>query len=172
MKINKSMLVTGLVTGVTAVSVAGAGVVSAQSANGNDGLIESLSTKLGLEQSVVKGAFDEIKSERQAEREAEAEAHLQELVDAGTITADQKTKLQEFRAEMQTLRESLQDQDLTREEMKEATEEQRAEFEAWLESEGISLEDIRPEGKDGGRRGHRGGFRGGAAETDATAEES
>lgn len=59
---------------------------------------------------------------------------------------------------MHTLRESLRDQDLTREQMHDKMKEARDSFETWAEDQGIDLEAIRPEGKGFGEHGPRGGM--------------
>lgn len=53
-------------------------------------MAQELATKLGLEQSKVQTAMDEIRATHQAERRVEMEANLTKAVTDGVITAEQK----------------------------------------------------------------------------------
>jgi hypothetical protein len=154
MKITKAISTAGVGAAIVTGSLLAATLASAHG-NGTkiDERATELAEKFNLDETEVKQYFEEKRDEHKAEHEAKAEEHLQSLVDAGTITAEQKTKLEEFRIERQTLKESLKNSDLSKEEIKAQFEAQKAEVEAWAESEGLDLEDIRPEPKEG-RHGH------------------
>ena len=159
MKISKNLLAAVAVTTVATGGILG---ISAASAHGNgenkDELVTKLAEKFNVDASEVESVFEAQHEEHQAEMEAKRAEQLQSLVDAGTITADQKTALEAKFEEMHTLRESLRDQDLTREQMHDKMKEARDSFETWAEDQGIDLEAIRPEGKGFGEHGPRGGM--------------
>ena len=69
-------------------------------------LADRIATKFNLNKSDVQAVFDTYKSEKTAERQADKSARLQALVDKGTITADQKAKIEAKQAELKTARES------------------------------------------------------------------
>ena len=153
------MLAAGIVTTVAAGSLLGVASAATSSSDPQGGLIDKLVSKFNLNKEEVQAVFDEAHEERHAEMEAKRSEHLQELVDAGTITAEQKTALEAKFEEMHTNREALRDQDLTEEERRTKMDEARDAFESWAEQQGIDLDAIRPEGGRGGM-GHQGGPRG------------
>lgn len=157
MKISKNLLAALAVTTVATGSILG---VSAASAHGNgensDELVTKLAEKFNVDESEIESVFEEQRTEMQAERETARAEHLQGLVDAGTITSDQKIALEAKLDEMKATREALRDQDLTREERHEKMEEARDSLEAWAKEQGIDLSAIHPEGGPGGHKGGRG----------------
>ena len=159
MKLHKNMLAAGVVTTVAAGSLLGVSMASAQTSDGGTSIVDRIASTFNLNRDDVQNVFDEQRQERHEQMEQKHEEHLQQLVEDGTITSEQKDDLEAKHEEMRTLRESLKDQDLTREEMRNKMQEARSEFEAWAEDQGIDLESIRPEGKDG-MRGRHGGMRG------------
>lgn len=157
MKITKSMLAAGAVTTVAFASLAGLGTVSAQSNSGNDkGIVDSISTKFGLNKDEVQAVFDEHKDEMHANREQKHEQRLQSLVDNGTISAEQKAALETKHDEMEAARKALENQDINRKEMHVQMEKAREEFKAWAVEQGINLDEINPERghENMGPRGH------------------
>ena len=158
MKLSKNLLAAVAVTSIATGSIIGIGAVSAHGGGENkDELVTKLAEKFNVDASEIETVFEEQHAEMELERDAKRAEHLQSLVDAGTITADQKTALETKFAEMETAREALKDQDLTREEIHTKMEEGRTAFEAWATEQGIDLDAIRPEGGHMGGRGH--GFR-------------
>ncbi len=94
-----------------AISILGLGGVSAASAlsgssSSNDSLVDRLVEKFNLNKSEVQAVFDEEQKARAAERTAEQSERLQEAVDDGDITAEQKTLIEKKLAELQTAREA------------------------------------------------------------------
>lgn len=158
MKLSKSMLAAGVVTTIAVAGVAGIGAASAHS-NGNDTMVDRIATKFGLNRDEVQTVFNDQREEMHEQREERNATRLQELVDDGTLSAEQKTALEAKHEEMETAREALRDQNLSREEMREQMETSREEFKTWAESQGIDIDDIRPEGM-GNRQGPRGQFGG------------
>lgn len=122
----------------------------AQSADGQASMITRLAQKLGVPETEVKSAFDEMHKEHASEMKANMETKLSTLVADGKITEAQKTailaKMEEFRTEREQNRESFQN--LTREERKAKMDAEKAELDAWAKSQNIDLS-ILPFGKFG-----------------------
>jgi hypothetical protein len=135
MKVSKSMLAAGTVTTFAIASLAGLGVASAHSSNGNG------------------TGNPEQKMEQRQEKRTE---RLNTLVAEGTLSEEQRLALEAKHEEMHALRDQLRSQDLTHEQMHVQMEAAREEFKAWAAEQGIDLEQIRPEGAPG--QGHRGGM--------------
>ncbi len=154
MKMSKSLMSAGLLTAVAVGSLAGVSAVNAASDSHKDSLIDKIVTETGADRSKVEAAFESHHEEMHAQKELKRSEHLQNLVDAGTITAEQKTALEAKFEDMHTQREALRDQDLTREEMHTQMQQYRSEFESWAKEQGLDLNAIRPEGEGFGPRGH------------------
>lgn len=106
----------------------------------NPNISQQLSEKLGVDETQVNAALDQIRQERQAERQQEISANLDKAVADGVITADQKQALEDKQTEMQLDREQ-----------------KRAEMQQWMRDNGIDHEKIREymgAGKGFGGRGH------------------
>lgn len=159
MKISKSMLAAGVVTTVAVGSVVGTSLVSAHPGTDNASIVDKIASTFNLNKDEVEAVFEEARDERHQEMETKHAERLSSLVEAGTLTQDQANALAAKHDEMQATRESLKDQDLTREEMKDQMEAAREEFKTWAEEQGIDLESIRPEKGEGPRMGGHGGHR-------------
>lgn len=134
-----SKLKNALLVGVSAATLgstffAATNFASAQSSTG-DTLIDKLVAKFNLNKDDVQAVFDEEKTERQAERKAEISDRLQDAVDDGDITSDQKTLIENKISELQTTRDAERDA-----------------LDAWAEQNGIDAKYVM-----GGGRGMRGG---------------
>lgn len=154
MTITKTLSTVGVGAAIVAGSMLAVNFASAQSnkSDRQSELVSRLSTELNVDSSAVQSVFDEIKQEKMAEREAKMEEHMSTLVAEGKITQEQADALKAKKEEMQTAREALRDQDLTREEIHKQMEQTLEEFKTWAESQGIDLEAIHP--KDGPDQGH------------------
>ena len=108
--------------------------------NNND-VVQRLAQSIGKSEAEVQSVFDQLHEERHAEKEAQFEANLDEAINAGTITAEQKQLLLEKHDEMEADNQSLfENRDtMTQEEWKEAHQSRRAEMEAWADENGIDL---------------------------------
>lgn len=167
MKISKSLVSAGVLTAVAVGSLAGVGAVNAFDTNQQDGLIDRIATDTGVDRAKIAASFDAYHEEMHAKIEEKRSAHLQELVDNGTITAEQKTAIEAKHDEMETQRESWKDQNLTRAEMRDKMEAARQEFETWADEQGIDLEVLRLEGMGGHGFRHGGPGMHGTNESDA-----
>ena len=120
---------------VAAIAVSGAllyGSVQAKAAtasNWRESLVQTLASKLGVDQSKVQTAFSDIRMERRAEAKSRFEERLSELVTLGKITESQKTAILNKKAELQ--------KEWDADEVK--REEHRAELTKWADANGIDL---------------------------------
>lgn len=165
MKLTKKQLISAAAITVLAggIGLSSISMVSAQTGTKQDreeSLASRISTKFNINKDEVKAEIkaehDQNRTEHEAEMKQKREEHLQKLVDAGTITAEQKTAIIAKQDEIHTKMEELRNNGKTKEENKEAHKAIKDEFKTWVESQNINMDDIRPEGKEG-RRGHRGG---------------
>lgn len=119
-------------------------------------LVDKIAAKFNVDRDEVQQVFDESKEEHHQQMRENVSERLQAKVDDGTITAEQKTALEAKLAELATKRQSLKDQDLTRDQRREQMNSLRTELEAWAKEQGISLRDVMPVMMHGGRGGHHG----------------
>ena len=123
-------------------------------------LVDKLVSKFNLNKTDVQKVFDESRTEMEAKREAKTSTKLQKLVDAGTITAAQKTKIEAKIKELKAARESNKDsmKDLSDDERKAKMDSERTALETWAKDNGIDL--ARLQGIFMGGHGGLGGPRG------------
>jgi hypothetical protein len=108
----------------------GATVAVAQEASGDSHpLVQALAEKFGLSENEVEEALDEIKADRYAEMQQKKEDMLQDAVDDGVLTEEQKDAWLEKHQEMRQQR--MQDREQHREEM-----------DTWFEEQGINHEQL------------------------------
>lgn len=159
MNVSKTISTVGVGAAIVAGSMFAVNAAGAHNIGSGDGnkseRISALAEKLGVDEASVESAFSELKEEKQAERKAKHAKHIASLVADGTLTQEQADALSAKREELKAAKETLNDQDLSRAEIKEQMESAREEFKAWAEEQGIDLESIRPEGmKKGGKHNH------------------
>ncbi len=125
-------MLTGAVALAGVGAFGGAAAVNAATTNGGS-LAAAIATKFGLKQADVQAVIDGQHSARQADRRAAFETRLDAAVTAGTITADQKTKILAKVTELQTARQASRDsmKDKTPTERKAAMETARTSLEQW-----------------------------------------
>jgi hypothetical protein len=114
------------------------GAVSVRAADngaGKDEMISTLAAKLGIAETEVQSAFDEIHTERQAEMKARYESNLDELVAASKITAEQKSAILAKHEELRAKHEA-----------------ERSELKSWAEENGIDLKVVGPLGMGHGMK--------------------
>jgi hypothetical protein len=132
----KSALIGLSMTAVTLGVVGLSSIASAQTSTSGTSLIDKIATKFNLKKADVQAVFDADRTERQAERLAENSTRLQSLVDKGTITADQKTKIEAKQKELQTKRDA-----------------ERTELEKWATDNGIDAKYLMGGGMGRGGKG-------------------
>ena len=133
----KTMLGLAVAAGLGLSSVLGLTAANAASGEPGNSLIDRIAERFSLNRDEVQVVFDEFKEERQAEHQQKMEERLQQAVDEGKITEEQRTLILEKQAEMQAFFESLKDK--TPEERKEALEQKREELKAWAEENDIPM---------------------------------
>lgn len=134
----KKIIFLGLA--LSALVLAGLVGVKTIQAEGNGNyppLIQKLVERFNLDANEVQEVFDEVREERHQEMQARMEERLNQAVEEGKITEEQKEAILAKKAEMQARGEELKD--LSPEERKEAMEEHREEMKAWLEENGLDL---------------------------------
>ena len=147
----KTLIITVLTLALIGATVMGTTTVSAQSKEGlHDYIVQKLVERFGLNESEVQSVFDQVRDEHHAQMQTQLEERLQEAVDGGKITTEQKQLILDKHAQMQTTMESFKD--MTPEERHEAMQMKHDELEQWAEENGIDLEDLML----GFGHGHRG----------------
>lgn len=128
----KTLILTGAVALAGAGAFGGAATVNAATSNSTS-LAAAMATKFGLKQADVQAVIDAQHTDRQAQHHQALEARLDAAVTAGTITADQKTKvlakIKEFTATHQANRDAMQDKTMA--ERRAAMEADRASLQQW-----------------------------------------
>ncbi len=153
----KTTAIAGILTTVGTVGLLG---VSAHAATTDpqSSLADRIAKKFNLKSDDVKNVIEEEHQARQSEREAKLSERLQKKVDDGTITADQKTKLEAKLKELRTKREAEHEANKsskpTREDMKSKMETERAELKTWASQNGIDLDKVMPKLAEGGMAHH------------------
>jgi hypothetical protein len=124
---------------LTLYAVAPASGVSANDGSFREnGLIQRLMEKFGLNQSEVDTVVNAYRSERQAEMQAKHQERLQQLVDEGTLTEEQKNLVQQKHNEWQNNKPDFSG--MGHEERHEAMEAHKTEMEQWASENGIELQ--------------------------------
>ncbi len=139
---NKKILLPAAVAViVTAAAAYGAIGVSAQQSNRQDSLVKRIAERFGLNESEVQAVFDEMKEEHQQEMQLKFEQRLEEAVENGLITEEQKKLIQVKHAEFLTEREENREaiKNMTPEESKKAMEQHKQEMDKWAEENGLDM---------------------------------
>lgn len=106
MKISKKVAVAAVAAVVGLAGTVGMGVASAQTSDSRDSIVDKIAAKFSLNKDDVQAVFDEQRQEHMAERQAEFSEDLQQKVDAGDITAEQKALIEAKQDELQAAREA------------------------------------------------------------------
>jgi len=139
----KQKVALGLaVAAISTITLLGTGIASANA--GDESVAARIATKFNLNQTEVQKVVDEYRLEHQADREVERTANLQAKVDAGTITAEQKTLIENRLKELDAERLANKDQDLTHEERQTQMQASRDALKQWATDNGIDLKLVLP----------------------------
>jgi len=149
---NTKYIAAAVTTGVVLVGggVLGVGAVAAQSEGDTNEyplIIQNIAEAFGVGEEEVKTVFDDT-------REEKADARLDELVEEGELTQEQRDLLEAKHDEIHSQMEEIKDSDMTDEEKREAMKALHEEMRDWAEENGIELP-----GKIGNHKG-KGHFRG------------
>ena len=135
MKTNK-LLISLLTLGVIATGTyAFASKVYADNESKYPPMVQRFIDKFGLDTNEVDAIMGEMQAERQGNRNNNMEERLNEAVEEGKMTYEQKAALQAKFEEMHSERESMQA--LTQEERRAIMGEHRNEMEQWAKDNGI-----------------------------------
>ena len=144
--VKKGLLAAAAIATVGSIGVVGVGATHAATNTNasNDpmsGLVDKLVNKFKLNKSDVQKVFEENRAEMEAKHEVQVSERLQKLVDAGTITSDQKAKIEAKLKELKAERESNRDamKDLSDSERKAKMDTKKTELENWAKENGIDL---------------------------------
>jgi hypothetical protein len=98
--------------GLVSAGYFGAGTILADNNNSHDTLISKISQTFNLNESDVEAVFQSVRDERQVEMKKQQEERLNDAVNDGVITEEQKntmlTKMQEHQAQKGQNREEMQ----------------------------------------------------------------
>jgi len=145
-----------LILGLIVIGLLTTSYVSAQDSGNYPSIVQKIAEKFNLNESEVKAVFDEDRDERHAEMQAKWVERLDDLVNDGKITVEQKQAILDKHEEMQSKMEELQD--LSPEERKQKMLEFRDQLKDWADEQGIDLPLIGPL-TGGFGHGHGMGFR-------------
>jgi hypothetical protein len=148
MKIKKSLLIAGAVTGIGLTGVAGIGVASAAtntSSTTDNSLAGKIASTFHLDKTKVQAVITSDRSQKEADRQTKMNTELTQLVTDGKITAAQKTailaKQQELKTARQTERASLKTQ--TQAERQAFRAQQQADLTQWAKDNNLSTDYLR-----------------------------
>ncbi|HSX29444.1 MAG TPA: hypothetical protein VLE73_02695 [Candidatus Saccharimonadales bacterium] len=133
MHIKKPLLIAGVATTLGIAGISSLGIATAATnSSSSDSLVQKIATKFGLKESDVQAVFDQNKAAHDAERQQAMSDRLQAAVDAGKITAAQKTLIENKQKDLQTARQA---------EMKD--------LQAWADQQGIDVQYVMMHGRPG-----------------------
>ncbi len=131
---NKKLLIPIALFGLM-ISVGAYGVANAEESRLP--IVERLAERFDLDVNEVQEFFSEFKKERTIEHKVKGEGKLDQLVEDGVITEEQKQALLERKEEIKEQREGLKS--LSPEERREAMNQAHEEMKAWMKENGIDL---------------------------------
>lgn len=138
---SKKVFILVLALGILAlVGAYWTGRANAQAVSSPTTIVDKLVERFSLNKDEVTGVFDEIHQEHQQQRQAYMESKLDEAVEDGVITAEQKQALSNKHREMQEKRNQ-----------------EREEMQRWMEESGIDFGKLAPYKVGYGGRGFGGG---------------
>ena len=120
-------------------------------------IIQKLVERFGLDQGEVEEVFERDREERHAQMQARYEERLNQAVEDGQITQEQKEAILAKREQMRS--ECEVESGLSQEEREQNREEHHEEMEAWAEQNGLEMSQLF--GLMGGPGGPKGGHFGG-----------
>lgn len=139
MKVQKSLLVLGAVTGITLAGITGLGVASAASGgSGQDGIIDKLAARFNLNKDDVAAVFEETKAEHEAEHQQKLEDRLTQAVKDGKLTEEQKAKILAKLNELHENHDNWKQQ--TFEERQQVKQQMRDQLKQWAKDNNIPLQ--------------------------------
>lgn len=128
------------------------GAAFAENSSHGDGLAQRLASKFNLNKDEVSKEIESYRDDQHKAHDAEMkqkfDEKLQKQVEAGKLTAEQKSaleaKMDELHKKTQEAIDSLRGQDDARQKIKEARDSEKRELESWAKSQGLDLQQILP----------------------------
>ncbi|KKQ42035.1 MAG: hypothetical protein US60_C0025G0005 [Microgenomates group bacterium GW2011_GWC1_37_8] len=151
-KIKRYLIPTTAMLGLIFIGLLSVSYVSAQDSGNYPSIVAKIAEKFNLNEADVQAVFDEEREAHYADMQARWSERLDDLVNDGKITAEQKQAILDKHEEMQNKMEELRD--LEPKARREKMQTMHEEFKAWAEGEGIDLPLIGPVGS-----GHGHGFK-------------
>lgn len=152
---NKVKLVAAVAIALVLTVTIGVGLAAAASDSTSTGLADKLAAKFNLDKNEVQQAIDQDHQEREARREDRYAQRLDDEVQAGRLTQEQKDKLlakhQELKAQRSENRDAFRT--MTPEARKTEKDKKKAELEQWAQDNGVPSEYLMP-GAGGRGMGH------------------
>lgn len=134
--IKKSLAVAAIVGSLGVATLAGAGMVNAQSGTPNsNGLVDKIAQKFNLNKSDVQKVFDEDRTAHEAKRQQQMEERMTQAVKDGKLTQAQADAITSKMAEMKTYMDSLKDK--TEQERHDAMKTKMDELKQWADQNNI-----------------------------------
>lgn len=135
------LLLFVLIAGSLAIGGISANNVFAQNAmqSNYSSVINKLSERFNLNKDDVVKVFEEVRSERQAIMLRDFEDRLNQAVNDGKITQDQKKMILERHNEMRATMNELKNKNLSKEEFRQEMQKIHSEFRNWAEKNGINI---------------------------------
>lgn len=136
-----TLLLFVLIAGSLAIGGISANNVFAQNAmqSNYSSVINKLSERFNLNKDDVIKVFEEVRSERQAIMLRDFEDRLNQAVNDGKITQDQKKMILERHNEMRATMNELKNKNLSKEEFRQEMQKIHSEFRDWAEKNGINI---------------------------------
>ena len=153
-KVKKIVFPTMIVLGVILVGLLSVSVASARDSGTYPSIVQKIAEKFNLNESDVQAVFDEEREEHYADMYAKWSERLDDLVNDGKITAEQKQAILDKHEEMHN--KMLEYQSLDPEERYEKMIGLHEEFKTWAEGQGIDLPLLGPFGHGFMRGFHKG----------------
>lgn len=132
----RQLLITAVIFGLVGALALGGTQVFAQSSN-QPSFVQQLAQKLGLDQTKVQQAVDEIRQDHRNRMDTRFNEMLDQAVKDGKITTDQKDKILQKRQELQNIKKDFKN--MTPEQRRQAMQNQRQQLEEWAKQNNINL---------------------------------
>lgn len=153
-KIKKTLFPTALVLGLVLVGLLSVSYASAHGSEMNSSIVQKIAERFNLSEDEVEAVFEEEREDHHAQMQAWWAERLDDLVNDGKVTSDQKQAIIDKHEEMHN--QIIELQDLSFDERKEKMREIHEEFKSWSQEQGIDFPTIGPIGRGVGK-----GFGGG-----------
>lgn len=158
---NKKIILPAAVLLIAGAVFSGTAAYAQGNQNGQGNMVQELAQKLGIDESKVQTAFDEIRTEHKNEMQAQFTERLNQAVTDGKLTEDQKNQIIEKHEELQTQRETDREkvENMTKKERKAYMESRREAMQKWAAAQGIDMQNLLgPAGGRGPGSGMHGGM--------------